>query len=147
MKLHRNSDIHMAVSRIAVYLTTVTGNFLQACLLYDAWTGNEHVTCDASLLAERKPLPAPYVDMVSMHLPVKCSTHDQRCGLQLMEKSVTARWLHCLQKVKVKANLSMPIMASTGTRQRWEVTCIPQMLYTQNDPWYTSNSRLDGPQS
>ena len=94
MKLHRNSERHTAVGRTpgyltgtAIYLTTVGGNFLQACLPYDVWTGKEHVTCDASLLAERKPLPAPHINMLSTHLPVKCSTHDQRCGLQLMEKN------------------------------------------------------------
>jgi len=46
----------MTVSRRAgnpigtsVYLTTVSDHFLQACLTYDAWTGNEHVTFNASL--------------------------------------------------------------------------------------------------
>jgi hypothetical protein len=38
----------------SVYLTTVSDHFLQACLTYDAWTGNEHVTFNASLQSEGK---------------------------------------------------------------------------------------------
>jgi hypothetical protein len=49
-----------------------------------------------------------------------------------MEKNGTASWLHCLQKVKVKLNLSMPFMESRGTRWGWVVACIPQTLYAQN---------------
>jgi len=67
-----------------------------------------------------------------------------------MENIGRASWLHCLQKVKVKLNLSMPFMASRGTRWRWVVTCIPQKLYAQKDlsthptaDWMSHRAGLD----
>jgi len=76
----------MTVSRRAgnptgtlIYLTAVAGHFLQACLSYNGWTGNErYIWCITAIWW--KPLPAPYVNMVStvMHRIMFWSTTDYK---------------------------------------------------------------------